>query len=427
MTHSEVVQHGKAVFEHSMKRYPQHFGVVAGYLPHDARAIEVWQADLRAQALETPVTPYRPAVRALAELIDSDGIVRMYVSEMISQVPLEYRKIASIDELLHTLDYIVQHAPVYNPDPAKRVFFPLSALFVYMMYTPAGEAAFRNAAFNEALRALLLEWCAFLDSPASLDVLNTGKHGWLSPSAYEYNRLEEFVMPDQNAPHWGFASFNAYFHRQIKPERRPVAAPGDAKVIVSANDGTVFQIARQVRKSDTFWLKSQPYSLDDILDRSPLTERFVGGDVLQAFLSGANYHRWHAPIAGVVREVRVVPGLMFSELHALGFDPDAGTLSQGYESAVNTRGIVIIDSEDATLGLVAVVPIGITEISSIRMSVEVGQRVEKGEELGRFNYGGSTLCVLFQAGAVRQFKVHAPVDSAHGSTVYVNGQIAVAN
>jgi hypothetical protein len=49
-------------------------------------------------------------------------------------------------------------------------------------------------------------------------------------------------------------------------------------------------------------------------------------------------------------------------------------LSQGYESAVNTRGIVIIDSDDATIGLVAVVPIGITEISSINLQVEVGQR-----------------------------------------------------
>lgn len=427
MVQNTVVQDGNTVFAGAMKRYPQHFGVVAGYLPHDADAIGVWLDDVRARALDTPRAAYRSAVRALAELIDSDGIVRMYVSDMISQVPPAYRKIASVDELLRTLGYIVQHAPAYNPDPKKRLFFPLSALFVYMMYTPAGEAAFRNAAFNAALRAILLEWCAFLDSPASLDVLNTGTYGWLSPSACEYNRLEEFVIPDRNAPHWGFASFNAFFHRQIKLERRPVAAPGDPRVIVSANDGTVFQIARQVRKNDTFWLKSQPYSLDDILDRSPTVERFVGGDVLQAFLSGANFHRWHAPVAGVVREARVVPGLMFSELHSSGFDPDAGTLSQGYESAVNTRGIVVIDSEDATVGLVAVVPIGITEISSISMSVKVGQRVEKGEELGRFSYGGSTLCVLFQPGAIKQFKVQAPVDGAPGSPVLVNAQIAVAN
>lgn len=148
---------------------------------------------------------------------------------------------------------------------------------------------------------------------------------------------------------------------------------------------------------------------------------------MQAFLSGANYHRWHAPIAGVVREARVVPGLMFSELHALGFDPDSGTLSQGYESAVNTRGIVIIESDDATIGLVAVVPIGITEISSIRVGVAIGQRVEKGQELGVFSYGGSTLCVLFQPGAVRQFTVQAPQDGAPGSTINVNARIALAN
>lgn len=226
----------KVSFESALKRYPQQFGVLAGYLPQDVAAIGVWLDEVRERALEIAHTAYRPAVRELAELIERDAIVRMYVSEMIAQVPLEYRKIGSVDELLRTLDYIVQHAPAYNPDPKKRQFFPMSALFVYMMYTPAGEAAFRNAAFNHALRAVLLEWCAFLDSPASRDVLNTGHDGWLSASAYDYNRLADFVMPDQHAPHWGFTSFNAYFHRQIKPERRPVAAPADPKVIVSAND-----------------------------------------------------------------------------------------------------------------------------------------------------------------------------------------------
>src|SRR5690606_28250873 len=104
-----------------------------------------------------------------------------------------------------------------------------------------------------------------------------------------------FVIPDQSAPHWGFTSYNAYFHRQIKSECRPISSPDDPKVIVSANDGTVFKIAREVKALDEFWLKGQPYSLLNMLNNSPYSGRFIGGDVLQSFLSGANYHRWRAP------------------------------------------------------------------------------------------------------------------------------------
>ena len=54
-----------------------------------------------------------------------------------------------------------------------------------------------------------------------------------------------------------------------------------------------------------FWLKYQPYSIYDMFmvyqnDKIELAKRFVGGTVYQAYLSVYNYHRWHAPISGVI-------------------------------------------------------------------------------------------------------------------------------
>ncbi|MDA0167654.1 phophatidylserine decarboxylase associated domain-containing protein [Solirubrobacter taibaiensis] len=54
---------------------------------------------------------------------------------------------------------------------------PMSSLFAYMMMTPAAEAAFRLARLNGALRAVLREWCEFLDSKESCSVLNEGPSG----------------------------------------------------------------------------------------------------------------------------------------------------------------------------------------------------------------------------------------------------------
>jgi phosphatidylserine decarboxylase len=231
------------------------------------------------------------------------------------------------------------------------------------------------------------------------------------------------VVPNRSAPHWGWPSFNAFFHRQIRSEVRPIAGPGDPKVVVSANDGTMFKIERKVRATTRFWLKGQPYSLHDMLAGSPFTARFVGGDVFQTFLSGADFHRWHAPIDGIVREARIVDGLMFSNAESEQCD-SSGTNSQGYETAVNTRGLVVIESDRPTLGMVCVIPVGITEISSVTIDVVVGQRVTKGQEIGRFSYGGSTLALVFQPGAIRKFTVGDGQDPP--ATVKVNAQIAVA-
>src|SRR5665811_1985960 len=81
---------------------------------------------------------------------------------------------------------------------------------------------------------------------------------------------------------------------------RPVAASDDDNVIVAACESTPFSIRTGVKRRDEFWLKTQPYSLQDMLADDEVVEEFVGGTVYQAFLSATNYHRWHSPVAGTI-------------------------------------------------------------------------------------------------------------------------------
>jgi phosphatidylserine decarboxylase len=425
------------------KRYQRMFGRGAGYMPPDLQSFNEWLGDFLEKVEEARPEAEKaglsPSVAAFARLIEENGIARMYVEQMIEQQvpppppkppnpPLKPVTIYSTGQLLLALDYITKHAPEYNPDPQKRNAFPMSTIFVYMMMTTAGEAAFRYDPINNAIRDILQEWGAFLSSDKSLYVLNEGVYGWLSKSAYDYNKLCEFIIPDQQAPHWGWTSYNDYFHREIKPEERPISDPDDPKVIVSANDGTVYAIANDVKALDKFWIKGQPYSLVNMLNNNEkFIEKFVGGYVFQSFLSGANYHRWRAPIDGTVVHTELVDALMFSDAESAGFDPDAGTLSLGYEASVNTRGLVYIQSPDPVIGMVCVIPIGITEISSVNIKVQPGTRVAKGDELGNFSYGGSTLALVFQPGSIDHFTVTAPPDGGDdGPSINVNAQIALA-
>ena len=413
-------------------------GGVSLHLPDSRAALHDFHAELmqtvNAAKAGDGGAQWSPAVRAMAGLIDGDAVIRMYVEEMLAQVQAlpgaPPSTVTTIEDLLGALNVIVTLAPLYNPVPSKRHAFPMSSLFAFMMMTVAGESLFRNRAYNGAIQAVLQEWCAYLNGADSASVLNDTYTGWISQSAIDEFELTQFVF-DPSLPHGGWASYNEFFHRQIKlAEYRPVAAPDDVKVVVSANDGNLVSIARGVQLSDRFWLKGEPFSLVDMLNHSEYADRFVGGDVVQTFLSGGNYHRWRAPIAGTVRYAEVVDGLMFSDAESAGWDPN-GVLSEGYYAAVNTRGLVFIESGDPVLGMVCVIPIGITEISSVEITVKAGEKVEKGDQLGYFSYGGSTLALVFEHGAIDHFTAPSPpkgaFDPGDGPPIQVNAQIAVAN
>jgi phosphatidylserine decarboxylase len=407
-------------------RYQSSFGVRAGYLPRDRAVLDQWHTELANYLKGADLSAeHKPSVQELAQLLADNPIVRMYVTEMVEQaqdLPHQEKRrdtVKDVPQLLAALDTIVTQAPTYKTKDGKPgVHFPMSALFAYMMMTQAGEAVFRDAAFNGALRAILEEWCTFLNSKDSRYVLTTKRGCWLSEDAVEELHLNDYVTKEkkeEDPTHWGFTSWNDFFHRQFDDidKRRPVSDPNVPGVIVSANDGHVYNFVTNVNEYDIFWAKGQPYSLSDMLNKQYI-DQFIGGDVIQSFLSGNDYHRFASPITGTVKYAQIIPGLMFSNAESAGFDPGAGILSQGYEVAVNTRGLVFIDSQSPRIGMVCVIPIGITEVSSITLAnkegkpLKKGDEVKKGDQLGYFSFGGSTLCMVFQPGVINYYTLSAP-------------------
>ncbi|MFD8542592.1 phophatidylserine decarboxylase associated domain-containing protein [Streptomyces sp. NPDC059649] len=410
--------------------YQSSFGRAAGYLPRDRTAVDAWQAALVKRARAQLAMDHVKPVQELADLLDREKDLQVLVTRTIDEaLKMHPDGVRNIDEMLTCLDEITQTAPHYRLDPRQRIYFPMSALFCYMMAVKNdGWELFRDQRFNGALRKILKAWCVFLDSPESRHVLYDGPDGWLSQAAYEDFKLYEFEI-DPDAPYGGFASYNAFFHRPIKPEFRPNGALHDLRAVVSPNDGSVVMAYPNVQK-DAYILdiKHQRYSLRQLLGKYSGIDAFVGGTVFQSFLSGANYHRWHAPVDGVIEYKETVEGLMFSELYSEQVDPTAGTLSQGYQANVNTRGIVVIKSESPDIGKVCVIPVGITEISSVTITAEVGQRVTRGDEIGYFSYGGSSMCLVFEPNKV-DFTVPTGVPGTvtdDGAPIFVNSTIARA-
>jgi phosphatidylserine decarboxylase len=395
------------------------------WLPTEEAVLRRWH-DVTRQAIRDKVgEALHPVIQKFQKLIDSDPVVRMYMTQMIQQVPEKYSEHhpQDIQEYLQQLNAVLTVAPPYiasgHGEESALVGTPFSAILIWTMGTPAGFAAYRNPRINEIFKELLKVWTSFLNSKESRYVLNDSATGWMCKEAKKQLHMGDYIYKP-GEPYWGFSSWNDFFTREVKEGARPIESKKDTKVVVAPSDSTVYKIGRNVQVQSEFWIKAQPYSLADMLNNE-YVDQFVGGDVWQAFLSPFNYHRWHSPVTGTIKKAYVKEGLYFSQATSEGQDPTDQDHSEGYIAHVQTRAIIFIEADDTAIGLVCVMPIGMVEISScvIADKIKPGARIEKGEELGYFQFGGSTHCVIFRPGVIKEFKITEGMPVKFGQTIAI--------
>lgn len=402
----------------------------AGWLPDDQDALEAWLTGHRERVVAKGDRELHPVVQEFAELLDREPVLRMYAERMIAEVPTgkpySKRHLESVDQLLRLIDEVLTMAPEFGD---QSVTLPLAAILDWTTGTDAGFAFYRDARVNAMLKKVLTVWCDFLSSPDSLYVLNDSESGWTSEAAQRAIGIEQY-RHDPADPHWGFTSWNDFFTRRFREDARPVSEPDDDSVIVSACESTPYAIKTHVQRHDRFWLKSQPYSLEDMLANDESADQFVGGTVYQAFLSATNYHRWHAPVAGTIVRAFVQDGTYYSEADSEGSAAVEPTNSQGYITHVATRAIILIEADNPAIGLVAFVPVGMVEVSSCLIAPQItpGHHVTKGDELGHFQFGGSTHCLVFRTGAIADFSLGAlpQPENPEAPLVLVRSKLATA-
>lgn len=399
-----------------------------GWLPADFRTQDSWLGELTASIDENE--PLHSTLVELKELSENDLEVYILVNKMLSEVPARYKgnpvggaHMASFDQLLRTVNAQMKRAPEYSR--SSLIALPINAILDWPMGTPSGFAFFINAKVNAAFKRILNQWCEFLDSKDSLYVLNDGERGWMCEDARKVISIEQYVH-DPNAPHWGFNSWNDFFTRELKDGQRPVADPENDKVIVSPCEATPYLISTNAQRYSKFWIKSETYALHFLLGGDDCVDYFIDGTVYQAYLSPYNYHRWHSPVSGTIKKAWVQQGAYFSEIPQEEGHPDGIFNSEKHNAQVAIRGIILIECNDPKVGLVAFLPIGMASVSSIKITVTSGQKVQKGDPLGYFQYGGSSMCLMFKKGVISEFHLGA-IPHADSVAVPVNSRLAIAN
>jgi phosphatidylserine decarboxylase len=388
------------------------------------QGLESWLEQLRERAEKNADEPLHPAVRPLADLIERDAVVRVLVNQMVEQEPRgseNAQHLKDVPDLLRLLSEVVQVAPEYSED--AMVMTPVAAVLDGTMATPSGFAAYRDPRVNAAIKELLDGYGRFLDSLESAYVLNDSPAGWFGDAARRTVGIDQFEH-DPDAEHGGFASWNAFFTRRFKAGQRPVADPDDDRVVVAPCESTPYRIDTGIRRRDRFWVKEQPYSLVDLLAHDDVVDELEGGTIHQAYLSATNYHRWHSPVAGTVVRAFVEPGTYYSEADAEGPAAEEPQYSQSYLAHVATRAVIVLDADSPAIGRVAFVAVGMVDVSTCLVAPHVvaGAHLAKGDEVGHFQFGGSTACLVLGPDVVQGVALHA-VPRPGATPVRVNSRL----
>lgn len=218
-------------------------------------------------------------------------------------------------------------------------------------------------------------------SKAAGQFLSSGASRWL---VSYYIRKHKIDMSDIEIPQKGFSSFNEFFTRKKKCYNL------EGNSVVSPCDGFLTPV--KIRKNTVFDIKHTKFSLEDLLKDREFAKEFYDGMALIFRLTPANYHRYCYVADGKVMKTRKICG----KLHCVR--PVAVRTVPVYTQ--NSREYQVIRTEKA--GDIIQMEVGALLVGKIKnhsKPIQCGN-VRVAEEKGYFEFGGSTIIVLFKRDAI---------------------------
>jgi phosphatidylserine decarboxylase len=368
-------------------------------------------------------------VEELVELIDKNHwhhdfkeAIRMAQAHQVPTI----KHIKNLENYLEYIDELVTWAPRVTDVNTRLVYDKITEFYFFLDQPPLkklqgqvapGKSGNPLKPLSKWIVDFANSWGSYLDTP---------------DSAKEVDSFEDdplFNWDEYMKPPSGYLTFNQFFARHVKPGMRPIAGLRDNSILVSPADSTFvgwWQIGEnssiyvQGEKNGIVESKGLQWSIHELLQDSDYADRFRGGIFAHSFLNTFDYHRWHTPVQGKILEARVIQGQAYLDVDMNQVLVDGEPVNHlnaldgtGYQF-VQTRGLVVIDSP---IGLVACLPMGMAQVSSVVITAEVGVTLHKGEELGYFQFGGSDFVMVFERSSNVQLITQPNVHVQQGSWI----------
>lgn len=349
----------------------------------------------------------QPITQRLIDLIEANGLRDKFCEAIRAAQSFDVPQLAKIDSLDAYLEYVndmVTWTPREVGDSQSvyleivKFYFILDQEPLRSLQSPIQPGADGPLTpLSQWIVDFANAWGLYMDTPESASMVASFK----TDPAFDW---DAYVPPPS-----GYLTFNQFFARHTKPGVRPISAISDNSVVVSPADCTFvgwWPISETSsinvygkNQDNVVTVKGIRWSIEQLLEGSEYADRFRGGVFTHSFLNTYDYHRWHAPVQGKVLEARVIPGQAYLDVDVVPklIDgepvPHLNALDNTGYQFVQSRGLVVLDSP---IGLVACLPMGMAQVSSVVLTAEVGKTLHKGEELGYFQFGGSDFVMVFE-------------------------------
>ena len=190
----------------------------------------------------------------------------------------------------------------------------------------------------------------------------------------------------------GITSFNGFFTRPIKPGRRPVDMSDN--VLVSPCDGLLS--VHRIERDSVYPVKQAEYRISDLVRDKALAERFDGGCCFVFRLQVEHYHRYIYPVSGTQENTVRIKGV-YHTVRPIALRTRPVFIE-------NRREYTVLHSGNDTIVQVEVGALLVGRIVNHRRS---SGAIERLDEKGMFEYGGSTIILLTEPGSCTPFDRYA--------------------
>ncbi len=229
--------------------------------------------------------------------------------------------------------------------------------------------------------------------------------------------LDEAAEPDPRA----YPNFNAFFTRALRAGLRPL--PDDPAAAASPVDGVV-SAAGTLTDGRLIQAKGIGYSAAALLGNAETAAFYAEGNHITLYLRPCDYHRVHAPLASRLEYIHHIPGRLWPvRPWAVESIPDLFTR--------NERLVLEFATDEGRYALVMVGALLVGGLETVVTGAlrrgrrepacwnleTAPRRFERGEEIGRFNFG-STVILLFPKGLANLDKALTPgIQTRLGQTI----------
>ncbi|MBQ3081175.1 MAG: phosphatidylserine decarboxylase [Clostridia bacterium] len=207
-------------------------------------------------------------------------------------------------------------------------------------------------------------------------VLNSRLSAFAAKSAIKKRKIETSMLEKTK-----FRSYNDFFTRKLKEGGRVVDMTPSS--LISPCDSKLS--AYDIGEDNSFVIKGTPYTVKDLINGDERYKEYVGGKCLVFRLAVDDYHRYCYFDNGTKGENVFIKGVLHTVHPIVVGEYDI------YKR--NCREYTVMETEN--FGRVIQVEVGAMMVGRIK-NLHGTHSFSRGEEKGMFEFGGSTIVMLFK-------------------------------